>query len=1479
MSVRASRAAASKDVSSKFAELRALRASGKKRIETYRPTEDSDVYDTVDEAQYRDHVRQRLDQDDFVVDDNGLGYADTGADDWHRQDDDNDADSGDDANQASVRGARSSRAHGKRSKMVEPAPEEERISRFLTKRVVTTAQSGKPSTTIEEDNDFMAGILGSVSSKDTSRRPRETRLPAPKRAASPVSISRRHKRVGSILTGDAAIVSGENPKFLAPEEAPDMGGDGHSIDDLPMEDPGSSPTPHGPLNTPLVKHEHIDDIKEEDDDEEEGFAIRRPTAFAGLRAEVNIAPARGSIGDAVRDAPTTHQTLPSTDSDRLDSSSWMDLNKTLVASSPGGPPSGAKVSLSQVTSDEKVHFYWMDYAELNGALGLVGKVKEQNTGKYISAFCRIDGLMRNLYFLPRETFRSRPDEEVGMGDVHAEVSQLMRKFGVGEFRAKSSSRKYAFELSDVPDESDYLKVLYSYKSGQLPVDCSGDTFSRVFGTNTAIFEQFVLHRRIMGPCWLEISRPDSSMAQNSTWCKTEFGVADPEQIVTIPDLAAIGLPDVPPMTLASIAIRTVLNKKDNKSEIAVISARIYQDINIEDPTPADKLPCHSLTVMRPLRTVFPHGFEQIAKKQGIVLERSEAAMLNYFMAMWQRFDPDIILGHDWESQHYTTLLARLRERKVANWHRIGRLKRTDWPRTMGRAGFFAERALACGRLMCDLSNDLGKSLIRAQAWSLTEICKLELDVTRSEMDAERAMQSWTETSQGMLDYVMHAVTDTFFQAAIAVRVQILPLSRQLTTLAGNSWAATLGGTRAQRNEFILLHEFSKNKYICPDKLWNKPKDNIPASGEDDELDPETSHNSKKKDKYKGGLVFEPERGLYDRFILVMDFNSLYPSIIQEYNICFTTVERMQGDAAQISPAKPASDAVELEEVVPELPSRDTPQGILPRIIATLVGRRRQVKQLMKNESASPIQLAQWDIRQQALKLTANSMYGCLGYTKSRFYARPLAMLTTFKGREALTSTKELADELGLRVIYGDTDSVMINTGVDNYLEAMKIGQDFKRQVNERYRLLEIDIDNVFQRMLLHAKKKYAALVLTQGEGGKLNSKMEVKGLDMKRREYCALAKEASQYCLDEILSGEHTDAVVERIHEYLRGLSVKARSGEIPKHKFIILNRLGKEPDSYPQAKTMPHVQVALKRRAKGEVVRVGDVMQYIITGSAADSTHVADRAYPAADVTRTDSKLEIDFDYYLANQILPPIERLCAPIEGTDRMRIAECLGLDSSKYRVHSIGNQAGMGSSALYDMQALEATIPDSERFASCQPLVLRCRACTKHSLYRGPTASLAMLTSAGIQCSHCSSVMPQLSVNAQLHAQVHALIAQYYQSWLECDDPGCRARSQACGVYGRRCPHQSDKGCRGQMGYSFDDKALYTQLLYFDQLFDLVKARQQAQGKALSETDLEKLRALADMNAIRFDASRQVVNGFLRRCGRRYVDLASVFAFCA
>ena len=381
------------------------------------------------------------------------------------------------------------------------------------------------------------------------------------------------------------------------------------------------------------------------------------------------------------------------------------------------------------------------------------------------------------------------------------------------------------------------------------------------------------------------------------------------------------------------------------------------------------------------------------------------------------------------------------------------------------------------------------------------------------------------------NFVRHCEADTYFIAAIALQVQMLPLTKVLTNLAGNSWARTLSGTRAERNEYILLHEFTRNGYIVPDKIHGKSK------AKDEEVEEgEDNPDAKKKDTFKGGLVFEPEKGLYDKFILVMDFNSLYPSIIQEFNICFTTVER--------------SNISEDDKRVPEVPTEQE-LGILPRLISTLVKRRREVIKLMKDKSATPDQIATWDIKQMALKLTANSMYGCLGYTKSRFYARPLATLTTAKGREILRSTKDLAESQMLRVVYGDTDSVMINTNMDNIEAALKVGNDFKKAVNERYRLLEIDIDNVFRRLLLHAKKKYAAINMVEVDG-KFVEKLEVKGLDMRRREYCQLSKDTSAKLLNFLLSGEDPDAVVEKVHEYLRHLATQMREFAIPAQKYII---------------------------------------------------------------------------------------------------------------------------------------------------------------------------------------------------------------------------------------------------------------------------------------------------------------------------------------
>ena len=104
---------------------------------------------------------------------------------------------------------------------------------------------------------------------------------------------------------------------------------------------------------------------------------------------------------------------------------------------------------------------------------------------------------------------------------------------------------------------------------------------------------------------------------------------------------------------------------------------------------------------------------------------------------------------------------------------------------------------------------------------------------------------------------------------------------------------------------------------------------------------------------------------------MLDFNSLYPSIIQEYNLCFTTTEINAPES--------------VDDWLPDVPEMKE-DGILPREIRKLIQRRKQVKGLMKTERDEN-EYSRLNIRQLGLKLTANSMYGCLGFQASRFYAQ------------------------------------------------------------------------------------------------------------------------------------------------------------------------------------------------------------------------------------------------------------------------------------------------------------------------------------------------------------------------------------------------------------------------------------------------------------------------------------------------------------
>jgi DNA polymerase alpha subunit A len=760
------------------------------------------------------------------------------------------------------------------------------------------------------DDDFLADLLGEVDTnvpRPVSKPSRSIR-PQDKRRARVLSPSADdYKPHGSKRT---KIIDSRTP--ATPPVDQNFGDDnfmlGMANSDMLLEDP----QPSSPVAKAVERKSHAP-VKTEEDDEEDLMEVAQANGITTESVNKSgIRPvSKKKLVDAYPSPGSSSPTRPSTE--QVDASAWNSVTDRLnvVNSSQASETmSFGKLDHNDaIEEDGSLRMFWTDYTEVNGSLCLFGKVQDKKSGSYVSCFVKIDNILRKLFFLPRQ-HRQRhgqeTSEEVKMKDVYEEVDELMGKMRVGMHKIKPCTRKYAFELQDIPKEAEYLKLLYPYSSEcsyrlirvnanlsepQLQSDHhSGATFSHVFGSNTPLFEQFVLWKNLMGPCWLHIQDAEFGVIKNASHCKLEVQVSKPNLITPISESENL---EAPPLTIMSIAMRTILNVKDNKQEILAISARIYQNVSLSDTTPPEKLPCQTFTIMRPAGIQFPIGFEGLMKSRakGLVkLVKQEQEILNFFLAKLNVVDPDVLVGHQLEGVDFSILLSRLQTKRISQWSRIGRMRRTDWPSSMGKMGgnFFAERSLISGRLLCDLANDCGKStMTKCTSWSLSEMCSLYLSAAnRREIDNEAALKSWAATKDGLMNYVSHCEADTFFIAALALKVQLLPLTKVLTNLAGNSWARTLTGTRAERNEYILLHEFHKNKYICPDKAVFKGKQQI----EEENLD-EESGDVKKKDKYKGGLVFEPEKGLWDKFVLVMDFNSLYPSIIQEFNICFTTVDR------------------------------------------------------------------------------------------------------------------------------------------------------------------------------------------------------------------------------------------------------------------------------------------------------------------------------------------------------------------------------------------------------------------------------------------------------------------------------------------------------------------------------------------------------------------------------------------------------------
>jgi DNA polymerase I len=325
-------------------------------------------------------------------------------------------------------------------------------------------------------------------------------------------------------------------------------------------------------------------------------------------------------------------------------------------------------------------------------------------------------------------------------------------------------------------------------------------------------------------------------------------------------------------------------------------------------------------------------------------------------------------------------------------------------------------------------------------------------------------------------------------------------------------------------------------------------------------------------KYKGGLVIEPKPGVFFD-VSVLDFASLYPSLIKVHNLSYETVDCPHEECRK--------------NVIPETSSWvcNKRSGIISLVTGSLRDLRvGHYKPLTKDQSLSGSDRELYGVVTQGLKVFLNASYGVLGFETFAFYCLPVAEATAALGRYAITRTIEKCGELGISVLYSDTDSLFLQNPSREQVAIITKWADSELGV-------ELDLDKVYRYVAFSSRKKNYFGVLPDG-------KVDIRGLTGKKSQTPEFLKRTF-YSTLEILSAVESVEDFERaradIRKLLTGMIGDLKGRRVPVADLAFNVMMGKPTEKY-NGTTPQHVRAAMLLEEKGREIKAGDIIAYVKT-------------------------------------------------------------------------------------------------------------------------------------------------------------------------------------------------------------------------------------------------------------------------------------------
>lgn len=557
-----------------------------------------------------------------------------------------------------------------------------------------------------------------------------------------------------------------------------------------------------------------------------------------------------------------------------------------------------------------------------------------------------------------------------------------------------------------------------------------------------------------------------------------------------------------------------------------------------------------------------------------VVVPDEKTMLEKVSAAIVAYDPDVITG--WNVIDFDLAFLKNKYDK----HKVPFIwGRTDWPNKMRiETAFYRDsKAEIPGRMVLD-----GIQLLRS---SFIQLDDYKLETVAQEFLGEGKLIHGKNKMQEIIDnYHEHPATlceynkkDADLVLRIFEKKELIALTQLRSELVG----LPLERVRASiaSLDSLYLRELHKQGKVAPSGSFQEKPDGI-----------------------TGGYVMDSVPGIYN-WVVVLDFKSLYPSVMRTFNI----------DPLDHRPDCKARGDEELIKAPNDtcFVSRD---GILPSLLQRIWEQRDEAK---KRKDA---------VASLAFKTLMNSFFGVMASPNCRFFSMDLANGITHFARHFIQVIIDKVEQKGFQVIYGDTDSIFVNLDVDSQDEAEKIATEIQDEMNvfldehirkeyDRRSFLELEFEKTYKKFLMPkvrgretgSKKRYAGLMVWDGK-----EKMDFTGLEFVRRDWTALSKEFQLTLYDKIF---HDEAVEEYVKQFVKDLQA-GKYDELLVYKKAVRKDLA----SYVKT-TPPHIKAARIQVEKEGKLR-SNIMEYVITEHGPEPVD--------------HQSASLDYDHYLDKQVRP---------------------------------------------------------------------------------------------------------------------------------------------------------------------------------------------------------------------------------------------------